>query len=39
MTDARWADFFAVASSQGVYPKDLNVKSAYSLAFVTPPAK
>lgn len=39
MTDARWAEFFAVASSQGVYPKDLDVKSAYSLAFLTPPAQ
>jgi NitT/TauT family transport system substrate-binding protein len=34
MTDARWADFFAVASGQGVYPKDLDYKSAYTLQFV-----
>jgi NitT/TauT family transport system substrate-binding protein len=34
MTDARWASFFAVASSQGVYPKDLDYKSAYTLQFV-----
>ena len=34
MTDARWADFFGVASSQGVYPKDLDYKSAYTLQFL-----
>ena len=37
MTDARWATFFAVASDQGVYPKSLDPKSAYTLKFV--PAK
>jgi NitT/TauT family transport system substrate-binding protein len=36
MSDARWADFFAVASGQGVYPKDLDFKRAYTLEFVTP---
>ena len=39
MTDARWAEFFNVASSQGVYPKDMDYKSAYTLQFVTPAAK
>ena len=34
MTDARWADFFHVASSQGVYPKDLDYRSAYTLQFL-----
>ncbi len=39
MTDTRWAQFFEVASSQGVYPKDLDFKRAYTLQFVTPAAK
>ena len=34
MTDARWADFFRVASSQGVYPKDLDYRSGYTLQFL-----
>lgn len=34
MTDERWADFFNVASSQGVYLKDMDYKSAYTLEFV-----
>lgn len=34
MTDARWAEFFGVASAQGVYPKDLDYKKAYTLQFV-----
>jgi len=36
MTDARWAEFFQVASSQGVYPKTLDYKKAYTLQFVAP---
>jgi NitT/TauT family transport system substrate-binding protein len=39
MTDARWAEFFQVASSQGVYPKDLDYKKAYTLEFVGAAAK
>ncbi|MES2033886.1 MAG: ABC transporter substrate-binding protein [Pseudomonadota bacterium] len=39
MSDSRWADFFAVASEQGVYPKDLDYRSAYTLEFVTPAKK
>lgn len=34
MTDARWAEFFQVASSQGVYPADLDYRRAYTLQFV-----
>lgn len=34
MTDARWAEFFAVASAQGVYPRDLDYKRGYTLEFV-----
>jgi NitT/TauT family transport system substrate-binding protein len=36
MTDARWAAFFKVASDQGVYPKDLDYRRAYTLQFVHP---
>ena len=36
MTDARWAQFFDMASSQlpNDYPKSLNYKSAYTLQFL-----
>ncbi|HVA13408.1 MAG TPA: ABC transporter substrate-binding protein [Stellaceae bacterium] len=34
MSDARWRDFFAVMSAEGLYPKTLDVKQAYSLRFV-----
>jgi len=34
MTDARWQTFFEMASGQGVYPKDLDWKRAYTLQFV-----
>jgi NitT/TauT family transport system substrate-binding protein len=34
MTDAKWKTFFDTASSLGVYPRDLDWKSAYSLAFL-----
>jgi NitT/TauT family transport system substrate-binding protein len=36
MTDARWADFFAVASQKGVFPKAMDYKGAYTLQFVQP---
>jgi len=36
MTDARWADFFKVASQQGVYPKDMDYRAAYTLQFPQP---
>ena len=34
MTDARWAEFFDMASGQGVYPKTLDYKTAYTLQFL-----
>ena len=34
MTDARWKTFFDLAAAQGVYPKTLDPKTAYTLAFV-----
>ncbi len=34
MTDARWAAFFKVASEQGVYPKTLDYRGAYTLQFL-----
>ncbi len=34
MTDRRWADFFAMASRMGVFPKTLDPKGAYTLQFV-----
>ena len=36
MTDARWKAFFDMASSQGVYPKTLDVKKGYTLQFLAP---
>jgi NitT/TauT family transport system substrate-binding protein len=37
MTDARWKTFFDMAAAQGVYPKDMDYKAAYTLDFVSPP--
>ncbi len=34
MTDQRWADFFKVASDQGIYDKGLDYRRAYSLDFL-----
>jgi NitT/TauT family transport system substrate-binding protein len=34
MTDARWAAFFAMASTEGVYPRTLDWRRAYTLAFL-----
>ena len=34
MTDARWERFYATMSEAGVFPTGLDVKRAYSLAFV-----
>lgn len=34
MTDGRWRTFFDMASGLGVYPKNLDYKSAYTLAFL-----
>ena len=36
MTEARWADFAKMAMEQGVYPKTLDWKKAYTLQFVSP---
>ena len=38
MSEARWADFFKVTSQQGVYPKDMDYRQAFTLDFVTPRA-
>ena len=34
MTDARWKQFFDVASAQGVYPKTMDYRQAYTLQFL-----
>ena len=34
MTDARWKAFFDLMSQQGLYPKDMDWKKAYTLKFV-----
>jgi NitT/TauT family transport system substrate-binding protein len=34
MTDARWAEFFKVTADQGVYPKEMPYKDAYTLDFL-----
>jgi len=34
MTDARWSNFFTMASKMGVFPTNLDYKSAYTLAFL-----
>jgi NitT/TauT family transport system substrate-binding protein len=34
MTDARWKTFFDMAAGQGVYPKTLDYKRAYTLQFL-----
>jgi NitT/TauT family transport system substrate-binding protein len=34
MSDARWADFFQMASSQGVYPRTMDYHAAYTLQFL-----
>jgi NitT/TauT family transport system substrate-binding protein len=34
MNDARWQDFFKVMAGEGLYPKALDVKKAYTLRFV-----
>jgi NitT/TauT family transport system substrate-binding protein len=36
MTDARWAEFFQMASSHGLYPKTLDYRRAYTLQFLPP---
>ncbi len=34
MTEARWAEFFKLMSSQGVYPADMDWKKAIAMQFV-----
>ena len=34
MNDARWQDFFTVMAQQGLYPKSLDYRQAYTLQFV-----
>ena len=34
MTDARWKDFFDTMSKAGLYPKNMDYRSAYTLRFV-----
>ncbi len=36
MSDARWADFFKTMSSQGLYPKGMNWRTAYTTRFLEP---
>jgi len=36
MSDERWAEFFEVASAQGVYPRGMDYRRAYTLDFVRP---
>ncbi|HEY1934507.1 MAG TPA: ABC transporter substrate-binding protein [Acetobacteraceae bacterium] len=34
MTDARWADFYKAVAAEGLYPKGMDIKQAYTLKFV-----
>ena len=34
MTNARWADFFEATTQQGLFPKSLDYRSAYTLQFL-----
>lgn len=36
MTDERWTEFYQMARDQGVYPADMDYRSAYTLDFVQP---
>ncbi len=38
MTDTRWKAFFETMAAAGVYARDLDYKSAYTLEFVAQPA-
>lgn len=35
MTDARWVEFFQMASGHGIYPKSLDYHRAYTLQFMS----
>ncbi len=34
MSDARWEDFFKIVAEQGLYPKTLDYRQAYTLRFI-----
>ncbi|HWE46996.1 MAG TPA: ABC transporter substrate-binding protein, partial [Caulobacteraceae bacterium] len=34
MTDARWTSFFDTTTQQGLFPRTLDYKSAYTLDFL-----
>jgi len=34
MTEARWEDFFDIMSRQGLYPRDMNWRAAYTTRFL-----
>jgi NitT/TauT family transport system substrate-binding protein len=34
MNDARWKEFFDVMAADGLYPKDMDYRQAYTLQFV-----
>jgi NitT/TauT family transport system substrate-binding protein len=34
MTDERWRSFFEVMAQQGLYPKDMDYRQAYTTRFV-----
>lgn len=36
MSDARWESFFKTMSAQGLYPKDMNWRAAYTTRFLEP---
>lgn len=36
MTEARWAAFFRTMSAAGLYPRDMNWRTAYTTRFLTP---
>ncbi|MFZ4607586.1 MAG: ABC transporter substrate-binding protein, partial [Caulobacter sp.] len=38
MSEARWAEFFKITSQQGVYPKGMDYRQAFTLDFVPPKA-
>jgi len=39
MTDDRWAMFFKMASDEGVYPRTMNYRAAYTLRLLPAPAR
>jgi NitT/TauT family transport system substrate-binding protein len=36
MSEARWTSFFKTMSAQGLYPKDMNWRAAYTTRFIEP---